>query len=154
MIESMTAEAAAGCPFGALYGESLSLGLAAYVAARYPARTAECPTAGHGFTSAQIQTVVDYVHANLRSDLTLLELAGAMNLSPRHFSRLFRMTFGVPPHRYVITERVNEAKALLATKRLAIVEIAETLGFADQSHLTNVFRKVTGLSPKRYQREC
>ena len=154
IIENMVAEATAGCPCGPLYAESLSLSLAAYIAARYPIRTHETDTAEHGFTSAQTQTVIDYVHAHLKRDLTLLELAGAMDLSPRHFSRLFRTTFGMPPHRYVIGERVNEAKALLATKRLAIVEIAEALGFADQSHLTNVFRRVTGVSPKRYQREC
>jgi AraC-like DNA-binding protein len=154
IIGNMLAEAAAGCQCGALYGESLSLSLAAYVAARYSLRTCGSDTAEHGFSSTQAQTVIDYVHAHLRRDLTLLELADAMDLSPRHFSRLFRTTFGTTPHRYVIAERVNEAKVQLATKRLAIVEIAEALGFADQSHLTNVFRRVTGVSPRRYQREC
>lgn len=154
LMANMVAEATAGCPCGPLYAESLSLSMAAYVAARYPIRSRGADTLEHGFSSAQTQTVIDYVHAHLKRDLTLLELAGAMDLSPRHFSRLFRTTFGMPPHRYVMGERVNEAKALLATKRLAIVEIAEALGFADQSHLTNVFRRVTGVSPKRYQREC
>jgi AraC family transcriptional regulator len=51
-------------------------------------------------------------------------------------------------------ERINQVKTLLSTKRLSIVEIVDTLGFADQSHLTNVFRKATGVTPRRYQREC
>jgi len=154
IIGNMLAEVTAGCQCGPLYGESLSLSLAAYVAARYSMRARGADLAEHGFSTTQAQTVIDYVHAHLRRDLSLLELAGAMGLSPRHFSRLFRTTFGTTPHRYVMGKRVNEAKALLATRRLAIVEIAEALGFADQSHLTNVFRRVTGVSPKRYQREC
>ena len=154
ILDNMLAEATAGCQCGPLYGESLSLSLAAYVAARYSMWSCGSDASEHGFSSTQAQTVIDYVHAHLRRDLSLLELARATDLSPRHFSRLFRTTFGTTPHRYVIAERVNEAKALLATRRLAIVEIAEALGFADQSHLTNVFRRVTGVSPKRYQREC
>jgi AraC family transcriptional regulator len=153
IIGNMLAEITAGCQCGPLYGESLSLSLAAYVAARYSVGSCGSDTAEHGFSSSQTRAVIDYVHAHLRRDLTLQELADALDLSPRHFSRLFRTTFGTTPHRYVITERVNEAKALLANRRLAIVEIAEALGFADQSHLTNVFRRVTGVSPKRYQRE-
>lgn len=154
ILDNMLAEATAGCQCGPLYGESLSLSLAAYVAGRYSMRACGADTAEHGFSSTQAHAVIEYVHAHLRRDLSLLELARAMDLSPRHFSRLFRTTFGTTPHRYVIEKRVNEAKALLATRRLAIVEIAEALGFADQSHLTNVFRRVTGVSPKRYQREC
>jgi AraC family transcriptional regulator len=153
-IGNMLAEAAAGCPCGPLYGECLSLTLAAYVAARYSMKNAGSERSEHGFTSTQAQMVIEYVHAHLRRDLSLLELAAAIDLSPRHFSRLFRTTFGTSPHRYVIAERVNEAKALLANKRLSVSEIAEALGFVDQSHLTNVFRKATGVSPKRYQREC
>jgi AraC-like DNA-binding protein len=154
MIGTMLAEATAGCPCGPLYGESLSLSLAAYVAARYSIKNVRSGRAEHGFSGTQARMVIDYVRAHLRRDLSLLELAAAIDLSPRHFSRLFRTTFGTTPHRYLIGERVNEAKALLAVKRLSVVEIAEALGFADQSHLTNVFRRVTGVSPKRYQREC
>jgi AraC family transcriptional regulator len=98
--------------------------------------------------------VIDYVHAHLGNDLGLVELASTTNLSPRHFSRLFRNTFGTTPYRYVMSERINQVKALLATKRLSIVEIVQILGFADQSHLTNVFKKATGVTPRQYQRGC
>jgi AraC family transcriptional regulator len=154
IMGNMLAEAEAGCPSGPIYGESLSLALASYVAARYSTKVYKTEIVNHGFSRAQIQTVVDYIQAHLRDDLSLVELAGAINLSPRHFSRLFRKTFGTTPYRYVLDERVNEVKSLLATKRLSILEIVDVLGFADQSHLTNVFRKATGVTPRRYQRDC
>jgi len=154
IMGNMLAEAAAGCPSGPLYGESLSLALAAYVAARYSVKIGRAEAVEHGFSRTQLHTVIDYIHAHLRDDLGLVELAGTINLSPRHFSRLFRKTFGTTPYRYVMDERVNEVKTLLATKRLSILEIVEQLGFVDQSHLTNVFRKATGITPRRYQREC
>jgi AraC family transcriptional regulator len=154
IVGNMLAEATAGCPCGSLYGESLSLSLAAYVAARYSIENGRSATAESGFSRSQAQMVIDYVRAHLRTDMSLLELAAAIDLSPRHFSRLFRATFGTTPHRYLIRERVNEAKALLALRRLSVAEIAEALGFADQSHLSNVFRRITGFSPKRYQRAC
>jgi AraC family transcriptional regulator len=154
MIGNMLAEAAAGSPCGPLYSESLSLSLAAYVDARYSMKNGRSEPEENGFSRTQAQMVIEYVHAHLRRDMSLLELAAAIDLSPRHFSRLFRNTFGTSPHRYVIRERVNEARALLSLSKLSVAEIAEAVGFADQSHLTNVFRRVTGFSPKRYQRVC
>jgi len=154
IMGNMVAEATAGCPSGSLYGESLSLALAAYVAARYSVKSCRPETVEHGLSRTQLRTVIDYIQAHLRDDLSLVELAAAVNLSPRHFSRLFRKTFGTTPYRYVMGERINQVKTLLATKRLSILEIVEALGFADQSHLTNVFRKATGVTPGRYQRGC
>jgi AraC family transcriptional regulator len=154
IIGNMLAEVKAGCPAGSLYGESLSLALATYVAGRYSAKISRAEASEHGFSHTQLQAVIDYVHAHLGNDLGLVELASTINLSPRHFSRLFRKTFATTPYRYVMSERVNEVKALLATKRLSIIEIAEILGFADQSHLTNVFKKATGVTPRHYQRGC
>jgi AraC family transcriptional regulator len=153
IVGNMLAEAAAGCPSGSIYGESLSLALASYVAARYSVRIRQPDSVNHGFSRTQRQTVVDYIHAHLRNDVSLVDLAGTIHLSPRHFSRLFRKTFGTTPYRYVMDERVNEVKALLATRQFSILEIVEALGFVDQSHLTNVFRKATGVTPRRYQRQ-
>jgi AraC family transcriptional regulator len=154
IISNMLAEVKAGCPTGSLYAESISLALASYVTGRYSARTSATPGPEHGLSHAQLRAVIDYVHSHLGNDLSLVELAGTTDLSPRHFSRLFRNTFGTTPYRYVMSERVNEVKALLAAKRMPIIEIVEKLGFADQSHLTNVFRKATGMTPRHYQREC
>jgi len=154
LVDSMRAEVEMGCPAGSLYGESLSLALTAYLSGRYSAKPPSTGVSGLRFSNAQMLRVLDFIHAHLASDFSLVELADLVQLSPRHFSRIFRNTFGATPYRYVMAERLNQAKALLATKRQSIVEIAESLGFANQSHFTDVFRRATGLPPRRFRAQC
>jgi AraC family transcriptional regulator len=65
---------------------------------------------------------------------------------------LFRRALGVPPHQYVLQERITEARRLLAAGQMTLSEIATHLGFSDQSHFSRAFRKVTGMTPRLYQR--
>jgi AraC family transcriptional regulator len=101
---------------------------------------------------AQVARVCEYIRTNLESDLGVAELAGLVNLSPHYFSMLFRRAFGVPPHQYVLQERITEARKLLATGRMTLSELATHLGFSDQSHFSRAFRKMTGTTPRSYQR--
>jgi AraC family transcriptional regulator len=66
----------------------------------------------------------------------------------------FKHSLGVSPHRYVLGERICEAKQRLATRRMSISEVALSLGFSDQSHFSQTFRKFTGTTPKRFQSNC
>lgn len=151
LVRAMDEEIDAGCPAGRLYGESLSLALAAYVSGRYSAAGTNLPHAKAGLSSQRLQRVLDYVHAHLGSKLGLVELARVAQLSPHRFCHLFRNSMGLAPHRYVTRERVSAAKRLLAPQRMSIAEVAVTLGFASQSHFTEVFHKVSGITPRRYQ---
>ncbi len=99
LIRNMHAEVEAGYPSGPLYSESLSLALAAYHYGRYAATASGIRTTRAKFTRAQAQRVLDYVDTHLDSDFSLVELAGTLRLSPRHFSRLFQNTFETSPHR-------------------------------------------------------
>ncbi len=152
LIEAMREEVQADCPGGALYDESLSLALAAYVSSRYSAKLPTTETASPRLSPFQQRQVLEYLHAHLDRRFSLVEFAGVVHLSPRHFCRLFQNTLGTTPYQYVLNERIREAKLLLAAKRLSILEISETLGFASQSYFTDVFHKATGVSPRRYQR--
>ena len=80
----------------------------------------------------------------------MFDLAKLIRLSPRQFIRIFSNTFGTTPHRYIINKRVALAKELIAKGRL-LVEIAVKLGFASQSHFSDVFRKVTGMPPGQFR---
>ena len=60
---------------------------------------------------------------------------------------------GVTPHQYVMRERVGEAKRLLAKGHMSVAEVALTVGFASQSHFTDLFRRAVGTTPKRYQQD-
>lgn len=74
-------------------------------------------------------------------------LASVSGVSQAHFARSFAATFGVPPHRYLLTRRIERATALLRDTDLAITEIAFETGWASLGTFGRVFRDVTGQSP-------
>ena len=76
------------------------------------------PHARGGLAAWQQRTVVEYVEANLAEPISLAKLAQLIHLSPYHFCRTFKQSFGVPPHRYHTSRRIERAKALLANARL------------------------------------
>jgi len=151
LVLNMRDEIRAGCPAGRLYGEALSLALAAYLFGRYSRRRAP-PTPGSIVLSArQVRRVRDYVCQNLGSDIGLSELADQTGLSPHYFSLLFRRAFGVPPYRYVLSARIDRARQLLSERGMSISEIALELGFADQSHFSRVFKSFARVTPRQYR---
>jgi AraC family transcriptional regulator len=95
--------------------------------------------------------VTEYIQQNLDKDLTLAELAGVVYMSPYHFARLFKGSTGVPPHRFVIRQRIARARAFLVTQELSIARISRRVGFRTPSHFTTVFRRVTGITPRGYR---
>jgi AraC family transcriptional regulator len=152
LLKSMHAEASGGSPSGALYAQSLSLTLAAYAAGRYGAQFFDATASRAGLSRPQRGRLLDYIDANLESNLSLAELAHTVDCSPRHFLRLFRQTFGTTPHRYVADLRVERAKLLLAAGQVPLAELALSLGYPSQSHFTHAFHKATGITPARYRR--
>ena len=88
----------------------------------------------------------------LNGDPSTAELAALCDLSRSQFTRAFRQTTGMPPHRWLLVQRVARAKELLARTALPISEVALECGFADQSHLTRVFSKACGVGPGRWRR--
>jgi AraC-like DNA-binding protein len=79
------------------------------------------------------------------------ELAEAACLSSSEFSRSFKKHFGLSPHQYLRQIRVDAACELLATSNHCLSRIATLTGFYDQSHMTNTFVRLKGISPKRYR---
>lgn len=95
----------------------------------------------------ELQQALEFIHNNLDSALSLQNVADAAGLSPRHFAHLFKEWIGEPPHRYVIRQRVEKAKSLLEQGKLSLRDVALTVGFYDQAHLTNNFKRLTGMTP-------
>jgi AraC family transcriptional regulator len=83
--------------------------------------------------------------------LTLTDLAGVACLSPYHFSRSFKLAVGVGPQRYVRQRRLDRAKTLLRRTNQPLAWIAQEAGFADQSHLSSIFRREMGVTPGRFR---
>ena len=74
-------------------------------------------------------------------------LARVSSVSEAHFARSFRQAFGVPPHRYLLTRRIERATALLRDTELPITEIAFRTGWASLGTFGRTFRDITGASP-------
>ena len=92
----------------------------------------------------------ELLHAQLAAPPSLEELAAAVNLSPFHFARVFRRATGMPPHTWLMQQRIAQARALLQHGCLP-VEVATQLGFADQSHLSRQFKQAYGVGPAAYR---
>lgn len=95
--------------------------------------------------------LIEFIDAHLADPLSLGQLAGMCALSEYHFARMFRESFGVPPHQYLLARRLHRARELLRTTRLAFGAIALDCGFASASHFSNRFRQAVGATPGAYR---
>ena len=100
----------------------------------------------------RLARVVDYVEAHLHSQITLTDLAEVAQLSPFHFSRVFKRATGDAPYRFVCQRRLDRAAQLLLEGEMALAELALSCGFSSQAHFTAAFTKHKGVSPGRFRR--
>jgi AraC family transcriptional regulator len=106
---------------------------------------------GNALPRCRLRRVTEYIQQNLDKNLTLAELAAVVCMSPYHFARLFKDSTGVPPHRFVVRQRIARARGALATPELSIAQISRIVGFRTPSHFTTVFRRVLGITPGTYR---
>jgi AraC-like DNA-binding protein len=93
----------------------------------------------------------DLADARYREPLDVRALARAAHLSPAHFSREFRRTFGETPHQYLLTRRLERAAALLRTTDRSVADICFTVGLRSVGSFTTSFGRLYGLSPTAYR---
>jgi AraC-like DNA-binding protein len=93
----------------------------------------------------------DLADARYREPLDVQALARAAHLSPAHFSREFRRTFGETPHQYLLTRRLERAAALLRTTDRTVSDICFTVGLRSVGSFTTSFGRLYGLSPTAYR---
>ncbi len=104
-----------------------------------------------GLAAWQRTRVTDYVEAHLADNVLLSQLAEVARLSPFHFSRAFKQSFGLPPLRYVTSRRIERAKALLVGDA-SITQVGLAVGFGETSSFTTAFRRHTGVTPSVFRR--
>lgn len=94
----------------------------------------------------------DMIMAHLDGEVSLETLADACGMSRAHFAKAFRASTGVPPHRWMVLQRVERAKHYLAHGDMPLGQIAYLCGFSDQSHFTRTFARVVGVNPGTWRR--
>ena len=150
--EKLTREIERGAEADRLYVEALGVVLVTELARHNQAiRGAEEQSRG-GLAAWQRRALDETIEAHLAEPLSLMELAEQVRLSPRHFARAFKQSFGQPPHQYHLARRIERAKAMLGRRDMSVTEIAVSLGFADTSAFSTTFRRFAGETPRDYRR--
>ena len=102
---------------------------------------------------AKVEAVIDFIEDNLHQDLSLVELARCVNLTPSHLCYLFKTHKGVSPMQFLKTYRLEKACELLETTLLSIKEITAQVGVKDESHFMRDFKKSYSVTPSQYREQ-
>lgn len=117
--------------------------------------SASCATAklaAGGLAPWQVNRIASYVSANIAGQILLADLSRLVNLSASYFSSVFKASFGVSPHNYVLQQRIEYAKNQMLLTESSFSEIALACGLSDQAHLSRTFRRITGMTPSAWRR--
>jgi AraC family transcriptional regulator len=107
-----------------------------------------------GLAPWQKRRATELLAEHLDGALSLATLASECGLSVSHFAKAFRQSFRTSPHRYLILQRVEKAKALLARSACPLSELALHTGFADQAAFSRTFGAVVGIPPGQWRRQA
>jgi AraC-like DNA-binding protein len=118
---------------------------------KFPGTLQAVPSMESGLPRYKLRRVMAYVEAGLGGPISLDDLANVAGVSRFHFHRQFRKTVGVTPREYVLRARIERAKGLLTESDLTVGEVSGAVGFADQSHFSNIFRRLTAMTPRGFR---
>lgn len=114
--------------------------------------SAACRSRQTRLTRWQVGQVMEYIDNHLRIPIRMSALAAVAGLSTSYFFYAFRSTLGESPHRYVVRRRIQCAQSQMFSTTDPLATIALECGFADQAHLTRVFKQFTGITPAVWRR--
>ena len=144
---AIKAEIESPVPSDKTYAEALGLALAIRLVEDGEQTSVSIAATGATLINRHQRCLVDFIEAHIDQSLSLADLAATVGLSVSHLKPLFRATFGMPVHHYVLTRRIERARLLILSTDLPLAEIALATGFAHQSHMTHWMRRILGLTP-------
>ena len=95
----------------------------------------------------------DFIAANFHQTVNLADIAKHSYMSPYHFLRVFKDTYGETPNEFLIRLRVEQAKSMLITENFSVSEVCERVGYASLGSFSSLFQKQVGMAPSAYRRK-
>ncbi|WP_368698021.1 helix-turn-helix domain-containing protein [Paraburkholderia sp. BR14319] len=134
-----------------LFVDHMALAFQAHVAHQYGGVNARRDKLHSRLAPWQERRAKELLLAHLDGKISLADVARACGLSRGYFLKAFHQTTGLPPYRWLVSQRIELAKAYLRDAQMPLSAISQACGFADQSHFTRSFTRVTGVSPGRWR---
>jgi len=125
--------------------------LAIHIAEKYTNPASQSPDYRGGLPVARLRKVEDYVRAHLSESISIAALAELAELSPFHFSRVFKQATGMTPIQFLTRERMLQAQQLIRETSRSLIEIALEVGYTSPSHFAQVFRRTVGVAPTQFR---
>jgi AraC family transcriptional regulator len=141
-------EMQADYPSGRLYLDGIGLAVASRLVTRHSSMENVLEVPNGVLSGHRLKQVLAFIEDQLAEDLSLDQVASVAGLSPSYTRTLFRRATGVPLHQFIIQRRVELGRSLLLHSSLSIAEIAQTAGFAHQSHMARHMRRILGITPR------
>ncbi|MCG9895646.1 MAG: AraC family transcriptional regulator [Fimbriimonadaceae bacterium] len=138
-----------GCPYGRVFGETLTAVLAQTLLNLHVTETTAEPTGR--LCPSRLDAVICHIRENLAGELRLRDMAALVGYSEFHFHRLFKQSTGLRVHEFIVAARLDQAEHLLRLTDQSVSMIAAEVGFADAGHLARHLRRRHGLSPSQYR---
>jgi AraC family transcriptional regulator len=153
LVVAAHAEMVAGFPGGRLFLDSVEQAMAVALVKDHAVRHRPIEIYRGGLGAGRLRRIKELVDAKMVDDLSLDEMAQSVGLSTAHFARMFRKSTGKTPHQFVLSQRVERAKAMLRAPDARVLDVAVACGFKTQQHFAQVFRDVCSVSPTEYRQD-
>jgi AraC family transcriptional regulator len=138
--------------FGQIYADCISIA----IVARLLSRSRRVAPTGRATVNElprwQLKRAIEYVETHLSEPVSLADVASATGLSRMHFAAQFKAATGLRPHEYLLRRRVECAQEMLVGTGMSVVDVAQSVGFQNQSHFTSVFKRFAGEPPRTWLR--
>ncbi len=125
--------------------------IGAILVERYVKAGQKKPEFHGGLPIHQLRKVEDHVRDHLSDEISVERMAEVADLSPFHFSRVFKQTTGMTPLQFVTRERVTRAQQLIRETSRSLIEIGLEVGYGSASHFAQVFRRIAGVTPRNFR---
>jgi len=106
---------------------------------------------GYNLNQNPLAFVLNYIKSNLNEKISINSLSDKACMSKATFYRLFKRELGISPNDFILTEKINKAKILLAQPGAKVASIGYELGFSDANYFIRAFKKIVGITPGAYQ---